>query len=277
MIQPLTIIRGAGDIGTGVALRLWRAGFKVLCLDAAQPLVIRRTVSFANAIYEREMTVEECKAVHVESVAACAAVWMQDNIPLLVDPHATATRIAQPDVLIDCVLSKTNSAATQMTQATLVIGCGPGFTAGIDCHAVIETQRGHALGRVLWSGSAEPNTGRPGKIGGEDEKRVVRAPVAGVMTALHAIGDRVSLGEVLARIDQTPVYAAISGVVRGMFHDPMQVSAGLKIADLDPRGKPEACFTVSDKALAIGGGVLEAVMSRLDMSAWRIRPVTQAR
>jgi xanthine dehydrogenase accessory factor len=168
--------------------------------------------------------------------------------------------IYKPEVVVDAIMAKRNTGTTRV-QAPCVVALGPGFVAGEDCHAVIETQRGHDLGRVLWSGAAAPNTGVPGLIGGEGERRVVRAPADGVLFGRRAIGDAVKAGEVIASIDQAPVHATIDGMLRGMLHDRVRVAAGMKIADIDPRGVRAHCYTISDKALAIAGGVLEAVFT----------------
>lgn len=269
---PVAVVKGAGDIGTGVAYRLWRCGFRVLCLDLAKPLVIRRTVAFASALFEGRITVEGAQADRIQYIDEAIYVWTHHGIPVLADPVGRAVATLKPEVVVDATLAKRNL-GTKIDDAPVVVACGPGFSAGADCHAVVETQRGHNLGRVIQSGSAAPNTGVPGEIGGEAERRVVRAPVAGVVMGRRAIGDRVKEGELLAEVFPQPsqgdaiarahveVRAAIGGVLRGLIHDGLEVPAGLKIADIDPRAEAAFCYSISDKALAIGGGVVEAALS----------------
>jgi xanthine dehydrogenase accessory factor len=255
---PIAVVRGAGDLGTGVALRLWRTGFRVICIDLPKPLVIRRTVAFASALYDGRVTVENVQCERISMADEAFFLWSRNTLPVLVDPEARIVDLLQPEVLIDAILAKRNLGTT-IKQAPCVVALGPGFIAGVDCHAVVETQRGHDLGRVLWQGSAAPNTGIPGVIGGEDEKRVLRAPVDGVFYGRRAIGDKIKAHEVIAQVDKTPVISEIGGILRGLLHDGMSVTKGLKVADVDPRGDVRHCFSVSDKALAIAGGVLEAV------------------
>ena len=258
--RPIAIVKGAGDLGTGAAYRLWKCGFRVLCVDLPQPLVIRRTVSFASAIYDGVITVEGVQAQRIVYVDEAVYAWQRGCVPVIADPAQRARDILQPEVLVDAVMAKRNTGTT-IADAPVVVACGPGFTAGQDCHAVVETQRGHDLGRVLWAGSASPNTGVPGQVSGEDERRVARAPCDGQFYGRRAIGDQVKAGDVIAQVGQTAVHAAIDGVLRGLLHDKAPVKAGMKIGDIDPRGEPRYCFTISDKALAIGGGVVEAVFT----------------
>lgn len=269
---PVAVVKGAGDIGTGVAYRLWRCGFRVLCVDLEKPLVIRRAVAFASALFEGRITVDGAQADRIQFVDEALYVWSQQGIPVLADPTGRAIAALEPEVVVDAILAKRNLGTT-IDDAPVVVACGPGFSAGDDCHAVVETQRGHNLGRVIRSGSAAPNTGVPGEIGGEGARRVVRAPVAGVVMGRRAIGDRVKEGELLAEVVVRPpdgaaaaphhveVRAEIGGVLRGLIHDGMEVPAGLKIGDIDPRAEPDYCYSISDKALAIGGGVVEAALS----------------
>lgn len=253
------VIRGGGDLGTGVALRLWRAGCRVAILEAPQPTVIRRAVAFASAVYEWSMTVEGATARLADSAAEVESIWRGDEIPVLIDPDASLVEWLQAEALIDAILAKRNL-GTRIDDAPIVVALGPGFTAGVDCHAVIETNRGHNLGRVYYSGSAEPNTGMPGTIGGQSAKRALRAPIDGVFRASKRIGDRVSAGEAVAQVETQPVIAEIAGVLRGILYDGLAVTAGMKVADVDPRGVVAHCFSVSDKAWAVGGGALEAVL-----------------
>lgn len=271
------LVRGAGDLATGVAIRLHRVGLPVILTEIASPLAVRRTVTFAQAVFDGECRVEEVTARRV-TPAAIRATLAQGIIPVLVDPQVPVIASFQPAVLIDAIMAKCNT-GTHVGDAPLVIALGPGFTVGVDCHAVIETNRGHALGRVLWQGSAEPDTGAPGELPGvgRQPSRVLRSPAAGRVIGQRAIGDRVPLGAVIATIQAggvavAEVVAPLEGVLRGLIHPTVDVAPGMKIADLDPRADPSYCFTVSDKSLAIGGGALEAVLSQIR----RIQP-TQGR
>ncbi|MDH7486248.1 MAG: selenium-dependent molybdenum cofactor biosynthesis protein YqeB [Anaerolineae bacterium] len=264
----LVLIKGAGDLASGVAWRLHRCGFPVVMTEIAQPLAVRRGVAFAQAVYAGEMRVEGVTARRVEDIAAARAALEQGIIPVLVDPQAACRTALRPAVLVDGIMAKVNT-GTSIEDAPLVIALGPGFTAGVDCHAVVETNRGHDLGRVLWSGSTTPDTGVPGEIGGQAAKRVLRAPCAGWLHPLHAIGDRLEAGEVVARVDGEEVRAPFAGVLRGLIHESVPLTPGMKIGDVDPRATPEHCFTISDKSLAIAGGVLEAILS-----APQLRPLT---
>ncbi len=260
------LMRGGGDLATGVALRLKRAGFPLAVLELPRPLVVRRAVALASAVHQGSIEVEGVRGVLTSSVeAACALLWDDHTVPVLVDPTGETLSAFAPTVLVDARMAKRNI-DTRMDQAPLVVALGPGFEAGRDCHAVVETNRGHWLGRVYWQGSAEPDTGTPGVVAGHGAERVLRAPVAGTVRALAEIGQQVDAGQVVAEVEGVPVRAPFPGVVRGLIADGTQVPAGLKIGDIDPRGKREHCFTVSDKALAVGGGVLEAVLTWLN---WR--------
>lgn len=260
------LMRGGGDLATGVALRLKRAGFPLAVLELPRPLVVRRAVALASAVHQGSIEVEGVRGVLASSVeAARALLWDDHTVPVLVDPTGETLSAFAPTVLVDARMAKRNI-DTRMDQAPLVVALGPGFEAGRDCHAVVETNRGHWLGRVYWQGSAEPDTGTPGVVAGHGAERVLRAPVAGTVRALTEIGQQVDAGQVVAEVEGVPVRAPFPGVVRGLIADGTQVPAGLKIGDIDPRGKREHCFTVSDKALAVGGGVLEAVLTWLN---WR--------
>ncbi len=265
---PLVLIRGAGDLASGVALRLHRCGFPVVMTEIARPLAVRRACAFAQAIYDGDASVEEVRAVRGD-VGQVAQLLEAGVIPVLVDPDASDALLLLPSVLIDAIIAKVNT-GTRIDQAAMVIGLGPGFTAGQDCHAVIETNRGHALGRVIWNGSAEVNTGTPGTLPGVPEglKRALYAPAGGRVHSSTEIGDRVQQNDVIANIlsaDGTTVRlrAPFDGVLRGLIHPSVQVAAGMKIGDLDPRIEKRNCFTVSDKSLAIGGGALEAILSAM--------------
>lgn len=255
-------IRGAGDLATGIALRLYRSGFDIVMSDIAVPTTVRRTVAFSLAVYTGETSVEGITGKLCENISMIDTVIESGCIPVIVDPSGEIMKEYKPDIIVDAIIAKTNI-GTKITDADIVIGVGPGFEAGVDCHAVVETKRGHNLGRVLWSGSAYPNTGVPGNIGGYTVERIIRATADGVFRAKVNIGDYVKAGDLLAYCDETPVYANIDGIVRGLLQDGVKVKTGMKSGDVDPRAEKEYCFTVSDKASAIGGGVLEAILSKI--------------
>lgn len=253
-------IRGAGDIATGVALRLWHAGFKVFMLEVEKPTVIRRTVALAQAVFDGAMTVEGVVARRVASVPEAIRVAQSGAIPVLVDPLCESLPELKPACVVDAILAKENF-GTHCDMAPAVIALGPGFCAGKDCHAVIETNRGHWLGRVIYHGTAQENTGIPGNVQGHTSRRVIRAPCAGVMYSRVRLGDLVNEGEVIATIGESEILAPLSGMVRGLLNDGLVVDSGFKIGDIDPRGANADFTSVSDKARAIGGGVLEALMT----------------
>jgi xanthine dehydrogenase accessory factor len=264
--EILVVIKGAGDLATGVGWRLRRCGFPVVMAEQPLPLTVRRTVAFAQAVYDGEHTVEGITARHCLP-ADVPDVLLAGEVPVLVDPEAASLAELTPTVLVDAIVAKSNT-GTHIDDAPLVIGLGPGFSAGNDCHAVIETHRGHSLGRVIWQGRALPDTGTPGPLPGigVDATRVLRAPVAGRLRPQYAIGDRVESGATIAVItsaegEEAPIVAPFAGVLRGLIHERAPIRAGLKIGDLDPRARPEHAWTLSDKSLAIGGGVLEAILS----------------
>ncbi len=256
----LVLIRGAGDLATGIAARLHRAGFAIVMTEIRQPTVIRRTVALAEAVFEGQAQVEDLIGQRADSVDDAQRLAQTGAIPILVDPDLRCLAALRPQVLVDATLAKRNLGISR-SDASLVIGVGPGFTAGEDVHAVVESQRGHFLGRVYWQGSAVPDTGIPGLVAGVASERVVRAPTSGRFWGEQAIGDSVQAGERLGQVDTEPVLAPISGVLRGLLHDGLQVRVGMKIGDIDPRDVRDHCWTISDKALAIGGGVLEAILS----------------
>ena len=255
----LALIRGAGDIASGAAMRLWRCGIDVVMTDLARPTAIRRTVAFSDAIVHGETIVEGLRAVRAENAAEAEKLLHEGVLPVLADPECRCREALSPDALVDAILAKRNL-GTKITDAPIVVGVGPGFTAGEDCHAVVETMRGHTLGRVIYSGSALPNTNIPGLIGGFTGERVLRAPCDGIFTAVHRIGDTVEEGETIGFVAGQPMKCTISGVLRGVLDDGVPVKKGMKSGDVDPRCKPEYCTTISDKALAVGGGVVEAVL-----------------
>lgn len=257
--RPLVIIKGAGDLATGVAYRLFKSGFPIIMTEIAQPMVVRRTVSFAEAIFAGTITVEGVTASRASSAEQAAEMLNQGIIPVLVDPGARVAEQLQPEVLVDAIMSKKNG-FTKITDAPLVIGLGPGFTAGSDVHAIIETKRGHNMGRVIYKGSAIPNTGVPGEVMGYSRERLLKAPVDGVVKPCLEIGQQVKKGDTVALVGSTPVRAEMSGLIRGMLHEGIMVKATTKMGDIDPRAGAD-WHTISDKALAIGGGVLEVVCS----------------
>jgi xanthine dehydrogenase accessory factor len=275
------LIRGGGDLATGVALRLHRAGIKVVVTELPQPLAVRRTVSFAEAVYEGTWEVEGVRGRLFEADQLSA--WEEaDEIPVLVDPDADILSIFQFPVVVDARLIKLPPSPLPIP-VPLHIGLGPGFRAGSNCHAVIETRRSHTLGRVIWEGTSQPDSGEPDG----DPRRVLRAPADGELMGVKRIGEHVEAGEVVAVIqrrvtpgkDSSPrshrpdvlresdinVISPLAGMLRGLLHDRLHAVKGMKIGDVDPRDDPAACLLVSDKALAIGGGVLEAILSRREI------------
>ena len=269
----LILLRGGGDLATGVAWRLHHAGFPVVVAELPRPLVVRRRVALATAVLEGEITVESLRAVRVETPDEAWTLAATGVVPVLVaagiPEEWTTDPRAQPSV-VDARMAKRNI-DTHISDAPLVVALGPGFTAGVDCHAVVETNRGHRLGRVIWRGAAEPNTGTPGIVAGKGRERVLRAPVAGIASWRVEIGDRVREGQILGDVAGHEVSAPFDGVVRGLIAPGTVVPPGLKIGDIDPRDDASAAFTISEKALAIGGGVLEAVLIHLSNLKERTR------
>lgn len=255
----LILIKGAGDIATGIAVRLKNAGIQVVMTEIAIPTTVRRSVAFSRAVYEGSAVVENITARLVLDFAQIPAVLQRDEIPVLIDPRCEVLKSIHFDAVVDSILAKKNL-STDPTQAPVVIGVGPGFSVPQDCHCVIETQRGHDLGRCIYQGCAAKNTGIPGEIGGYTVERLLRAPCDGIFHPILAIGDAVKSGQIVAMVDDQPVTAQIDGIVRGLLQDNVPVKAGMKSGDIDPRGCYKHCFTVSDKARAVGGGVLEAIL-----------------
>ena len=249
------LVRGAGDIATGTLLRLKRCGFSVAALETDAPSAIRRTVSFSEAIYDGQTTVEGFSARLISTLPEKPTDW----IPILIDPAGNTIHACHPTAVVDAILAKQNLGTT-IHMAPVTVALGPGFCAGQDVHAVVETKRGHTLGRVLWNGPAASNTGIPGVVNGFGAERVIHAPVDGFLQIIKDIGSIVEKGDVIAYLDKTPVYASISGLVRGMLREGFHVSPGMKMADIDPRTDTD-WHTVSDKALAVAGGVLEALLA----------------
>lgn len=253
------LIRGAGDLSSGIALRLRHSGFSVVMTETDVPTTIRRTVAFSEAVRKGRARVEDVEAERAECAADVPDILEAGRIPVLVDPACSCLSELAPEVLVDAILAKRNL-GTKITDAGIVIGVGPGFTAGEDCHAVVETMRGHTLGRVIYEGSALPNTNIPGLIGGFAGERVLRAPCDGIFRGAFAIGDAIRAGEAAGYVDGVPMRATIDGVLRGLLADGVPVRKGMKAGDVDPRGRAEYCRTCSDKALSVGGGVLEAIL-----------------
>ena len=260
-LRELTIvIKGAGEMASAVAWRLYMANFKkILMLEIANPLAVRREVSFCEALHDGSQTVEGVKAIMAGAITDIHTAWEQGRIAVAADPQWRLSEQVRPQVMVDAILAKKNL-GTRMMDAELVIGLGPGFNAGNDVHMVIETNRGHDLGRIITAGSAEANTGVPGAIAGFTEERVLRAPVAGHFKTTRSIGDFVIADEIIGTVAGQKVYSRINGVLRGLIRSETTVTRGLKIGDVDPRGQKQYCYTISEKARAIGGSVLEAVL-----------------
>lgn len=266
-VNQLVIVRGAGDLATGVIQKLARVGFRVLVLEIDQPLAVRRTVSLCNAVYQGEMVVENMHAVKIHSVDECDEVWTNGQIPILCDPYGVSIDQLHPLAVVDAILAKKNLGTNQQ-MAPITIALGPGFEAGKDVDIVIETMRGHQLGRLYFEGTAIPNTGVPGEIGGKSRERVIHAPCSGRVTHFKQIGDTIEKGDILFFIDELAVEAPIGGILRGLIAENIYVEQGVKSADIDPRPLIVAdCFTISDKARALGGAVLEALLLKMDKKA----------
>lgn len=261
--ETLCLVRGGGDLATGVSYRLHRSGFPVVVTELARPLTVRRAVAISEAVYAGEVNVEELHARLALNADNALHLVSEGYVPVLVDETGKSLAEIRPVVVVDARMAKYNL-DTHIKDAPLVVALGPGFIAGRDCHAVIETQRGHHLGRVIWQGSTAPNDGRPEPVKGYAGERVLRAPCAGTLEAKRKIGECVTEGDCLAVVDGAPVRAPFDGVLRGIVHDGLEVTAGMKIGDLDPRGVRDYCFEISDKALAVGGGVLEAIITWLN-------------
>lgn len=268
------VIRGAGDLASGIAIRLWRSGFQIVMTDLEYPIAVRREVSFSEAIRLGEKTVEGATGRFAEDAGRAEEIVENGDIAVLIDEEAKSAAKLRPDAVVDAIVAKRNLGTT-INDAKIVIGVGPGFFAGRDCHAVVESKRGHDLGKAIYEGSPQENTGRPGDIGGVTWDRVIRTEVGGRLTCFKSIGDIVSKGERIAAVDDTEFFAMTDGVVRGLLPDGMKVKKGMKLGDIDPRGIVEYCYSCSDKALAIAGGVLEAIMyldgraGRSQRGGWR--------
>ena len=278
--KDLIVVRGAGDLATGTIHRLKKAGFRLLVLEAEHPAAIRRQVALSEAVYAGSARVEDVEAVRMDVDLAekknrkelleqeMERIWKKDGVPVLVDPAGLSIAALRPAVVVDAILAKKNLGTTK-EMAPLVIALGPGFTAGEDVDVVIETKRGHNLGRVIRSGSAVPNTGIPGIIGGYGKERVMHAQAEGILRNAASIGDIVEARAVIAEIETengtVPVEASLSGLLRGLIRDGYPVTKGFKTADIDPRKEElQNCFTISDKARCIAGSVLEVICGELE-------------
>ncbi len=266
----LTIIKGAGEMASGVAWRLHKSHIRVLMTETHQPLSVRRAVSFCEAVYEGRMTVEGVEAVLVSHADECLKTWGHSQIPVLVDPRLEVMNHIQADTLVEATLSKRNT-GIHKKDAPLVIALGPGYDAGHDAHFVVETHRGHHLGRIVESGYARENTGIPGIISGYGHERVLRAPTDGILETRLVLGDAVDTGQIVATVSGVPVKARIPGILRGFMRAGTPVKTGLKMGDIDPRGDSGYVKTISEKARAIGGSVLECICRKYNSSsAWHM-------
>lgn len=266
--DAVIVVRGGGDLATGTIHRLWSAGLRVLVLETPHPAAIRRQVSLCEAVYEGEATVEGLRSFRVESLEQAENIWAQNAVPVLVDPDGRCISTAKPEIVVDAILAKRNL-GTNRSMAPLTIALGPGFIAGQDVDVVVETKRGHRLGRIIREGSAIPNTGIPGVIGGYSAERVIHAQAVGTFVDMHKIGDLVEAGESIAVIQtdegkEIPVTTQITGILRGLLRSGYPVTYGFKVADVDPRKEELSnCFLISDKARCIAGSVLELVCAHL--------------
>ncbi len=264
VFQELVIVRGGGDIASGTIQKLYRSGFKVLILEIERPTFIRRKVCYGEAVYDEEFTLEGITSKLIKSLEEIEGVFEEGAIPVLVDEQGYSIEKLKPRIVIDAILAKKNL-GTNMNMADITIALGPGFEAGKDVHAVVETMRGHNLGKIIFNGRAVKNTGVPGEIKGFSKERVIYSPIVGIIKNVREIGDIVKKDELLAYVEDKEIRATIDGVLRGIIRNNSFVTEGLKIADIDPRlSEKENCFTISDKARAIGGAVLEAVLCMMN-------------
>jgi len=262
-INELVIgIKGAGEMATGLACRLFQSNFKhIFMMEIQNPMAVRRRVSFCEAVHDEEIIVEGLKAKKVSTINEIRSAWENNYVPVIVDPGWESIKALRPHVVIDAIIAKKNL-GTNLSEASLVISLGPGFEAGKDVHVAIETNRGHNLGRLIFNGCPEPNTGIPGSTNGYTLERVLRSPCAGIFTASLPIGTLVKKNDVIGYVDKQPVIARIDGILRGRIRNNISVTDKLKIGDIDPRGNIEYCTTISEKARAIGGSVLEAILRK---------------
>ncbi|MBO7251414.1 MAG: EF2563 family selenium-dependent molybdenum hydroxylase system protein [Oscillospiraceae bacterium] len=265
-MKNLIIVRGGGDLATGTVYKLYKCGFSVLVLEVPRPSAIRRNAAFSEAVYEGIQKVENVTCYLADSVTDAQKLLAEGKLTMLVDPKGDAISQLKPLAVVDAILAKKNL-GTNRSMAPITVALGPGFEAGSDVDAVVETQRGHNLGRVLWQGKAAPNTGIPGIIGGYGKERVIYSPAAGIFRSVCHITDTVKKGQVIAFLEtdteKIPVTATLDGLLRGLIRDGYPVPKGFKIADIDPRIEEyDNCFTISDKSRCIAGGVIEAILFR---------------
>ena len=260
-MTSFVLIWGGGDLASGVALRLFRAGMRVLVVETKQPLAVRRSVSFAQAVYDGQTEIEDLTGKLVENLDQIRSCWESSIIPVIVDPDLSLLEDYRPLVLVDARMRKKYNDLS-LDLADLIIGLGPGFVVGKNCHAAVETNRGHYLGRVFWEGSPQADTGIPGKVEAYTKERVLHAPASGEVVAHVKIGDAVKHGDAVLSVDGVDVLTPFDGVVRGLIREGIHVRKGMKVGDVDPRPETFRCWTVSEKSLAIGGGVLEAILSK---------------
>ncbi len=260
-LENVVIVRGGGDLASGTIHRLYRCGYRLLVLECEKPTAIRRMVSFCEAVYDGQSSVEGVLCRRISTLQECEMAWRAGEVPLMVDTTGEIIWKYRPAALVDAILAKKNLGTTK-DMADLTIALGPGFTAGKDVDYVVETMRGHNLARIISEGAALPNTGVPGVIAGFGKERVIHAPAAGEIHCVSRIADIVEKGQVLAWIGDTPVRASLTGVLRGIIRDGFTVPKGMKIADIDPRKEQKKnCFTISDKARCIAGSVVEILLS----------------
>jgi xanthine dehydrogenase accessory factor len=263
----IVLIRGGGDLASGVALRLHAVGFRVVITELPQPLAVRRLASFSETVYAGETTVEGVVArrvTDIDDTLRVLQILTKGRIAVLVDPEARAAQLFHPSVIVDARMRKLPPEPLKHN-AKLFVGLGPGFTAPENCHVAIETQRGHWLGRVIWQGSPRDDTGIPETVIDRGVERVLRAPTTGVLKVFAQIGDHLEEGQLVAEVDGNPVLSPFKGILRGLLPDAFKVQQGAKIGDVDPRDDPAICRLVSDKSLAIGGGVLEAILAKIEL------------
>ena len=264
LTQLVVLIRGGGEVASGVAHRLARAHFKVCLTEIAQPLAVSRGVAFCEAIYDGKKEIEGVVARRITSANEIPKVWQENEIPIIVDPEARVKKTVNPDVLVDAIIAKRNL-GTKITDAPLVIGLGPGFTAGKDVHMVVETNDGENLGKVILNGEAEKDTGIPVAIGGLTFERVLHSPKDGLFLTNKELGDFVAAGEVVASVASHQIKAEIGGIVRALMRSGTKVAKRTKLGEIDPTGSKKACFTIRPKMSKIADGVLEAILMRYNV------------
>ncbi len=259
MLRDIVAIRGAGEVGTAIAHKMQRSGFKVFIIENDTPISIRRTVAYAQAVFQGEMTVQGIKGIKVNDAEEIMEAWEKKEIPVIVDSECNILREIPVDVLVDAIMARKNIGTTR-DMAAITIATGPGFTAGEDVDIVIETRKGHDLGRLIFEGSAEPETEIPGESEGVDNNKVINTPVEGIIKTYNDIGDMVKKGQVVAEINHHKILALTSGIVRGIIQNGSSVWKGLKVVEIDSEVSPEQCYRLSQRSRDIAGGVLEAVM-----------------